>query len=168
MHENVQKLRKTIYLGLKGITVGSTEYVYHDKLLKVRSHHSIFAKPTPVLRDKKFMDYNHVDMKEYDPSAGDYTGDEWRIFFFDCIDGGEFSFKDNSPVHLHLQLQTFKNQILMLTNQVEKYKEKLRVHGIPDEEWREMLNNHEKAKKLSFSYGGFNQQGVTNNKEGGK
>jgi len=139
--------KRSIFIGPKGISVGQSS-VNHENVFSFKKIGD-FGKLVPVMRFREISEYFFVDMEEYEPKIGDYTGNVWRVFFCDLVDGKKFSFSDSSPAQNMLLLRTLKVENEQLSNAFQKLLSLISASSIDDYQRKQVQDIVEQSRKLT-------------------
>lgn len=145
--------KRSIFIGPKGISVGQSA-INHENIFSFKKIGD-FGKLLPVMRFRDITEYSFVDLEEYNPKDGDYTGNVWRIFFCDLVDGKKFSFKDSSPTQVMLENVNMKQELLHYQNSFQKLLKLIQASSIDDYQKKMASDIVKEARSLtSYNPGG--------------
>lgn len=138
--------KKSIFLGPKSICVGSASN--DRKNFWEFKPIGDFGKLMPVVRISEVNEFYFVELDEYNPKIGDFTGDKWRVFFFDLIDGSKFSFNDSSPTQIMLGYKTLQVENLHLKNSFQNLLKLIEASSIDDYRRKQVQDIVEQSRKI--------------------
>lgn len=139
--------KRAIFLGPKGVSVGQAS-VNHENVFSFKKIGD-FGKLLPVMRFRDINEYYFVDMDEYNPKDGDYTGNTWRIYFCDLVDGKKFSFNDSTPTQNMLMLRTLQTENNELRNSFQKVLKIIDLMRVDDYMKKQVQDIVEQSRKLT-------------------
>lgn len=153
--------KRAIFLGPKGVSVGQAS-INHENVFSFKKIGD-FGKLLPVMRFRDINEYYFVDMEEYNPKDGDYTGNSWRIFFCDLVDGKKFSFNESTPAQNMLMLRTLQVENEQLKNAFQDVLKLIDASSIDDYRRKQVQDIVEQSRKLT-SYTPTSPINTSNNK----